>query len=228
MPSRNLIKISVANGYYHIYNRGVEKRTIFEDEQDYKVFLKNLKESLSPPPDPKEMLKSFSLRGTTYKGIPRPPKNFFKQVELLAYCLMPNHFHLLIKQIEEGSMESFMRSLATRYSMYFNKKNKRVGSLFQGIYKASMIDNDNYLLHLSRYIHLNPSENTNDLASTYSSYADYLGLRKTDWIKTDEILSFFNNAKMDSLRSTNTYKDFVENYKTNEEQLSKDITLEED
>lgn len=226
MPAKNLIKINVENGYYHIYNRGVEKRTIFEDEQDYKVFLNYLKEHLSPPLKPEDLLKNFTLKGTTFQGVPHKPKNYFQKVKLLAYCLMPNHFHLLIKQVEKGSMESFMRSLATRYSMYFNKKNDRVGTLFQGIYKASMIENDNYLLHLSRYIHLNPSEYTKNLVSAYSSYSEYLGIRKTPWIDTSEILSYFNKAGPDFLKSNNTYKDFVEKYKADSVFLLEDITLE--
>jgi putative transposase len=227
MPAKNLIKIDVENGYYHIYNRGVEKRIIFEDEQDYKVFLGYLKEHLSSPPETKDLLESFILRGTNFRGIPHIPKNYFQKVKLLAYCLMPNHFHLLIKQIEKGSMSKFMRSLATRYSMYFNKKYNRVGTLFQGIYKASMIENENYLLHLSRYIHLNPSEYFKDLTSAYSSYADYLEIRKTLWVDTNEVLSYFNKASSDFLISTNTYKDFVESYKTDNSSFLEGITLEE-
>lgn len=226
MPAKNLIKISIDDGYYHIYNRGVEKRTIFEDEQDYKVFLGYLKEHLSPPPKVEELLKSFTLQGTTFQGIPHLPKNYFQKVDLLAYCLMSNHFHLLIKQIKKDSMEGFMRSLATRYSMYFNKKYDRVGSLFQGIYKASMIDSDNYLLHLSRYIHLNPAEFTKDLVSAYSSYGEYLGLRKTMWVKTGEILSFFGKANLNIFKSASTYKDFVEKYKPEINTIPENILLD--
>lgn len=227
MPSRNLLKISVEGGYYHIYNRGVEKRTIFEDEQDHKVFLGYLKEYLSPKPRPDDVVQNFTLRGTSFKGVPRQPKNYHKKIELLVYCLMPNHFHFIIKQVKKGSMEGFMRSLATRYSMYFNNKYDRVGPLYQGIYKASRITSDTYLLHLSRYIHLNPAEYTKDLTGAFSSYAEYLGLRKTAWINTKEILSFFNNAKSDFLKSVNTYRNFIEKYKEN---ISYDLgegTLEE-
>lgn len=226
MPSRNLIKISIEDGYYHIYNRGVEKRIIFKDEQDHKVFLGYLKEYLSPPPKTEELLKSFTLQGTTFQGVPHINKNYFRRINLLAYCLMPNHFHLLIKQIKKDSMEGFMRSLATRYSMYFNKKYDRVGSLFQGIYKASMIDSDNYLLHLSRYIHLNPFEYTKDLVSAYSSYGEYLGLRKTSWVKTGEILSFFGKANPNLFKSVSTYKDFVEKYEPKISTIPESILLD--
>jgi putative transposase len=227
MPNKNSVKISVKNGYYHIYNRGVEKRTIFEDIQDYKVFLSYLKEYLSAPPKPEDLLKSFTLQGTSFQGVPHLPKNYFRKIDLLVYCLMPNHFHFIIKQIHKGSMEGFMRSLATRYSMYFNKKYKRVGPLYQGIYKASMITDDSYLLHLSRYIHLNPLEYTNSLTSAYSSYGEYLGLRKTDWINTQEILFFFNKEKSDFLKSVNTYKNFVEKYNSDDSYDLGEGTLED-
>src|SRR3989344_8907196 len=155
MPKKNSIKTYVKNGYYHIYNRGVEKRTIFEEDFDYKVFLNYLKEYLEPVNETKKRKTIFTLKGGSFQGVPHQPKNYFQRIELIAFCLMPNHFHLLIKQNDQKVIEHFMRSLATRYSMYFNKKYKRVGKLFQGHYKAVLVSDDRQLLHLSRYIHLN-------------------------------------------------------------------------
>lgn len=221
MPARNSIKISVENSFYHIYNRGVEKRIIFQDEQDYKVFLGYLKEYLSPPPDLSKVKQTFTLQGTSFQGIPHQPNNFFNKIDLLCYCLMPNHFHLLIKQTEKGLMESFMRSVATRYSMYFNKKYDRVGPLFQGIYKAIIILDENYLLHLSRYIHLNPSENFKSISEAYSSYADYLGIRNTFWIKTETIKSYFSKNN----QGLTSYKSFVEG-DADDSEILKSIVLE--
>ena len=126
---------------------------------------------------------------------------------------MPNHFHFLVKKKNIDSMQKFIRSLLTRYSMYFNKKYERVGSLFQGPYKAVLVSKDEYLLHLSRYIHLNPNEYTNNLIEAYSSYAEYLGKRKTKWIKPKIVLSFFSQAKLPYLEKLNTYKNFVEGCK---------------
>lgn len=123
-------------------------------------------------------------------------------------------------------MESFMRSIATRYSSYFNKKYDRVGPLFQGRYKAVLVNNDRYLLHLSRYIHLNPSEYTNDLVKAYSSYADYLDLRRTSWIKPDIILKFFNEKTILEITKVNSYKSFVENYKKDSSEVLGKLTLE--
>lgn len=213
MPRKNSIKTYVKNGHYHIYNRGVEKRIIFQDEQDYKVFLSYLKFSLTKPPKPEDIKVVFTLQGLPFKGVPRMPKKFFNKIELVAYCLMPNHFHLLIKQNDTDDMRSFITSLITRYSMYFNKKYDRVGSLFQGPYKAVLVLEDKYLLHLSRYIHLNPSEYTDDLVNAYSSYGDYLKIRNTEWIKPDLILKFFKNKTIPEIEKIYTYKRFVENYK---------------
>ena len=227
MPQKNTIKINVGNSYYHIYNRGVEKRTIFETDQDYRVFLNYLKEALSPSTKKDNLPKvRVSVQGTSFDRPIRPPKNLHSQIELVAYCLMPNHFHLLIKQITKGAMETFMRSLLTRYSTYFNKKYDRVGPLFQGRYKAVMTAEDNYLLHLSRYIHLNPSEYTQNLSDAYSSYSDYMGIKKTNWVKPDFILAFFNKPVLPEIIKVDTYKNFVENYKKDSSQILGELVLE--
>lgn len=227
MPRKNSIKTFVKDGYYHIYNRGVEKRTIFEDNQDYRVFLSYLKYSLTEPPKPEDLLKTFTLQGLPFKGVPRMPKNFLGKIELLAYCLMPNHYHFLIRQFEENSITSFMNSIITRYVMYFNKRYDRVGSLFQSVYKAVLIENESYLLHLTRYIHLNPSEYTSNLINAYSSYAEYLGERKADWIKPGLILNYFNNQTVPEIKKTITYENFVEKYQQNDKKILGGITLED-
>lgn len=229
MPARNSRKIYVDGGIYHIYNRGVEKRIIFEGEQDYKVFLKNLKEYLSPTSETR-LKTTFLISGQSYTGAKRQPKNYYEQLELLAYCLMPNHFHLIVKVDKGITLNKFMQSLSTRYSMYFNKKYKRVGSLFQDRYKAVLIKEEVYLLHLSRYIHLNPAEYLQNIVNAYSSYGEYLGLRKTDWIKPDIILSYFNQAALPDFKKFNSYKKFVEKYsinsEINSEEILNEITLE--
>ncbi|OGM05243.1 hypothetical protein A2715_04795 [Candidatus Woesebacteria bacterium RIFCSPHIGHO2_01_FULL_39_32] len=227
MPAKNSRKIYVKNGYYHAYNRGVEKRNIFEDTQDYKVFLRYLKESLVPPNELKINPKEFTLKGQAFKGVPRKPKNFHGKIELIAYCLMPNHFHLLLKQVDDISLQNFMQAIVTRFSIYFNKRYDRVGSLFQGRYKAVLILEDNYLLHLSRYIHLNPSEYTDNLVDAYSSYGEYLGLRKTKWVKPDFILNFFNKEVAPEFKKVISYKDFVENYKKDSSEILGYLTLED-
>jgi putative transposase len=159
--------------------------------------------------------------------MPRPVKNFNNKIELLAYCLMPNHFHLLIKQFSKNDMNKFMQSVITRYSMYFNKKYDRVGKLFQGHYKAVLVSDESYLLHLSRYIHLNPSEYTKNLESAYSSYAEYLGIRKTSWIKPELVLSFFNQSTSDFHKNIHTYRNFVESNEIDSDSLLDRMKLED-
>ena len=155
MPGRNVIKTYVKNGFYHIYNRGVDKRVIFLDDQDYIYFLFLLKQYLS------KELKVFNLKTKKYEVINNEKSIDFK-IQLLSYCLMPNHFHLLVKQLEHRSIDEFMRKLCTSYSLYFNKKYKRQGTLFQGRYKAVLIETEKQLIHVSRYIHLNPLELVNN------------------------------------------------------------------
>ncbi len=192
MPSKNSTKTYIENSYYHIYNRGVEKRKIFLDQQDYSVFLSYLKEYLIPKNE-KELHERLSNPNTSYKEKDKILKilrlnNFSEEITLLSYCLMPNHFHFFIKQKNRSAIDSFMNSIATRYTMYFNKKYKRVGSLYQDVYKAVLINNEAQFLHLSRYIH----KQALNLKNQPCSYPEFLGLRQTLWIKPEEILVYFS------------------------------------
>lgn len=223
VPAKNSIKLYLADSYYHIYNRGVEKRKIFQDDEDYKVFLSYLKIYLEPP---KEQEKTeFKINNTVFRGVKRPLNNFNNQIELIAYCLMPNHFHLLVYQKTEKAMEFFMRSLGIKYSQYFNKKYDRVGYLFQGTYKAVLVEKDPYLLHLSRYIHCNPFKVT-PLKDAYSSYGDFLGIRKTAWIKSQKILEYFKTAQKTSMKDVRSYQSFVENYTQDSKDVLGDLTID--
>lgn len=233
MPAKNVLKLYIENGFYHLYNRGVEKRIIFQDDQDYKVFLKYLKVYLEPPQSPEKRIAKIG--NLSFTAPQRLLKNFHKEIELLVYCLIPNHFHLLIKQKSPRSIESFMRSLLTKYSTYFNKRYQRVGGLFQGTYKAVLIENENHLLHLSRYIHLNPVKHPDvkdtplhTLRNSYSSYPEYLGQRKTDWIKTDFILSFFKSAQKTHLKDILSYQSFIEDYLEGAEKILGSLVIEDD
>ena len=190
MPGRNVIKNYDDNGYYHIYNRGVEKREIFLDDQDYHVFLSYLKIYLSPVDDLEKVSPSKKL------------KNYYGEVELLCYCLMSNHYHMIIKQHSSTAIIGFIRCVSTKYAMYFNKKYKRSGHLFQGVYRAVTIDSEPQLVHLSRYIHLNPDP-AGLLQYPYSSLHNYLGKIKQTWINHEEIMSLFSKI------SPNPYLSFL-------------------
>jgi putative transposase len=201
MPSKNAQKIYIENGYYHIYNRGVEKRLIFQDLQDYKVFLSYLKSYLSPKND-KSLNDQLNSRNISSKEREKVwhelrMRNFNQEIILLAYCLMPNHFHLFIKQKTTEAIDEFMRSLSVRYTMYFNRKNDRVGALFQGVYKAVLVSTDEQLLQLSRYIHkqaISLQGETLQGDHQPSSYLEYIGMRETAWVHPEDILSFFSNT----------------------------------
>ncbi|MBI2588985.1 transposase [Candidatus Saccharibacteria bacterium] len=187
MPAKNRIKIYVPEAFYHVYNRGLDKQLIFIDNTDYSVFLSLFKRYLA-----NETVKDPSRR--TYEKLAN-------EVELLAYCLIPNHFHLLIYQIDSMGMPKLVQRVLTSYSMYFNKKYKRTGPLFQDTYRASQISSDEYLQHVSRYIHLNPK---NWRHWDFSSLRYYQGSQKADWINVSRVLRIFRNNK--------EYLEFVADY----------------
>lgn len=182
-------KISIAPGeIYHLYNRGTEKRDIFLDRSDYERFLSLLYLANSRLP------VDVKLQGSTlYEALVVSRGETL--VHICSYVLMPNHFHLLVKEkgdSEGGGISLFMQKLLTGYTMYFNKRNERTGALFQGKYKASHAKDDRYLKYLISYIHLNPikliepewkESGIRDHiqaekylgAYKYSSYRDFLG-----------------------------------------------------
>lgn len=179
--------------YYHLYNRGTDKRVIFTDRNDHNRFvvllhLCNGIESVDI---------SNSLReGRTFTDLINTDVSE-RLVDIIAYCLMPNHFHLLVREKQEGGTSLLMKKLLTAYSMYFNKKHKRSGSLFEGKFKAKHADTDEYLRYLLAYIHLNPikiidskwkEEGIKDYVAAkefldeyrYSSYPEWTGLERVE------------------------------------------------
>ncbi|MFA6524458.1 MAG: transposase [Candidatus Paceibacterota bacterium] len=149
---------------YHIYNRGVEKRIIFQGVSDYKRFLALLYIANS---ENTVQLRNDFLKTNSLDEIFEKDRG--KQlVAIGAYCLMPNHFHLLLTPLIDGGISKFMLKLQTGYSMYFNKKNDRVGALFQGIFKSQHISDDIYLKYIYAYIHLNPAKLKNSNWKTQS------------------------------------------------------------
>jgi len=196
MPAKNSIKQYLENSYYHLYNRGVEKRTIFLDQQDYSVFLLYLKEYLLPK-DKQGLREKLSDENISSKERDKILKllrlnNFTNEITLAGYCLMDNHFHFLIKQTGSLSIYKFMNSLGTRYTMYFNRKYKRVGSLYQGVYKAVLVKTEGQLLHLTHYIHQQALASQGEtLRAQPCSYLEYIGKRKTPWVRPEEVLKYY-------------------------------------
>jgi len=218
MPAKHSLKTYIANGFYHIYNRGVEKKEIFLDDQDKRIFLYYLKIYLSP----KELIFNEIKADETLTEEEKAEKiikisrlnNFYQRIDLLCFALMGNHYHLLLKQKEKNGIEMFMRSLNTKYAKYFNFKYQRVGPLFQSRYKAVLIEQEEYFIHVSRYIHLNPLETLPPgkklVSYPWSSYPAYLGKQEISWINKSYLKEYFkkfNGFNFDS------YQGFVEGYK---------------
>jgi putative transposase len=184
--------------YYHIYNRGVEKRIIFPEKADQLRFLVLLYFlNTNTPINIRESLKTLGPSSVI--------SDLFREdreeslVDIGAYCLMPNHFHLLIKEKSENGISVFMKKILTAYSMYFNKKHERKGPLFESRFMAQHANSDEYLKYLYSYIHLNPikliqsdwkEKGIRNISKAktylnnyeYSSYLDYLGVDRASGV----------------------------------------------
>lgn len=144
--------------FYHIYNRGVEKRDVFGSHDDYFRFIHDLFEFNDEESAVNLYYKRLALK--SHEVEPRKISARKILVEIIAFCLMPNHFHLLVRQHRDGGVTRFMQKLGTGYTMYFNQKRERVGGLFQGKFKAIRIEKESHFLYLPHYIHLNPLDLT--------------------------------------------------------------------
>src|SRR3989344_3683860 len=208
--------------FYHLYNRGTEKREIFIEPSDYDRFMllfyicnsdKNVHLSNLPHHQGRTLMNIAKID----RGEPI--------VDICAYCLMPNHFHILVREKIEGGISLFMQKLLTAYTMYFNKKNDRTGSLFQGKFKATHANKDEYLKYLISYIHLNPVKllepkwretgisNLKKIEKflnnyKYSSYADFLNRKRVEEVIVNKksLPEYFSS----SLDFKKTLRDWLE------------------
>lgn len=171
----------VQGGFYHVFNRGNNKQNIFLRPADYNRYLDKIKE---------------------YKNE--------HGVTVIAYCLMPNHIHLLLRQNGPEPISIFMQKLHTSYSKYFNTKYNLVGHLFQDRFKTKIVDQDEYLMHLSRYIHLNPHKLVKKLtAYKYSSYPTYVDDFNDEITDNKFVLEFFKRRNQTIEDAKRSYKLFV-------------------
>ena len=180
-----------ADQYYHLYNRGVNRQPIFFERENYLFFLRKLREYLVP---------------TT--------------IDVIAYCLMPTHYHLLV-YLRTDDLSRPMQRWLLSYTKAVNKRHQRIGSLFQGRFQAVSVDTDAYLLHLSRYIHLNPvlaglAQHPEEWE--FSSYREYVGLRPGTLPRAEVILNL--------LGSVRAYQDFVASYADAECERIRHLTME--
>ena len=191
-------------GFYHVYNRGTDKRKVFFNKRDHQRFLDGL------------------IFFNTSRKIGRfSPEAEIKRddemalVNIIVFCLMPNHFHLLLEQRVDGGIAKFMQKITTGYTMYFNKKYERSGVLFQGVFKSKQIPSNSYLLELTRYIHTNPAKilrldglkkadiKKYLLAYPWSSFSDYASVKDDCGIVSNK------EVVMDQFDSPQSYVNFV-------------------
>lgn len=209
------------NTIYHVYNRGVDKRKVFLCDADYLRFIHDLFEFNDTEPALK-LNYYIGQKPSSEVGLPkmeRKPRKLI--VDILAFCLMPNHFHLMLRQNKENGITDFMHKLGTGYTNYFNKKYERSGALFQGKYKFVPIKEDGHFVHLPYYIHLNPldlkfpewkDKRIKDRKKAikflenyrWSSFLDYIGKKNFPSVTSREfLLDFFSgpgNYKKETLQ----------------------------
>lgn len=188
------------NQIYHVFNRGVDKRKVFLKNTDYLRFLNDLFELNNNGKDPNlsRYFKNDSMMKVQPSSLKRKPRELL--VEVLAFCLMPNHYHLILKQKKENGISKFMQKIGTGYTVSFNNENERSGSLFQGNFKAIPVDSDAYLMHLLNYIHFNPLK-LFDISSSnlekyrWSSFLDYIGKKNFPSVTSREFLLEFYGSE---------------------------------
>ena len=223
---------------YHIYNRGVEKRELFIDDEDYLRFIHDLFEfndENSAPNLSYYLIQPKKVQLPNINIKKRKPRKLL--VEILVFCLMPNHFHFILKQKQEGGIIKFMQKLGTGYTMYFNKKYERVGGLFQCRFKAVLIDKESHFEHLPFYIHTNPlklvcrgstsaevSADSIEFLEKYrwSSFLDYIGEKNFPSLTSKELFLDFFGGEEKYLEQT---KQWIKERKDNFEKI-KEIALE--
>lgn len=191
---------------YHIYNRGVERRSVFTNKREYQKAIDLIRYY---------RFTNLPRRYSQFISLPSPAKETLwekiqkennPEIVIIAYCLMPNHFHIVLRQSTEGGITRFMANLSNSYTKYFNTKYRRVGSLFQGPFKAKHVETEEQLLHLTRYVHLNPVASflikLDDFESyPWSSFSEYMGRNKPGICEVEWIKSHFPK--------TEQYKKFV-------------------
>ncbi len=201
----------VPGEYYHIYNRGAFKQNLFKDIRDYARFLFYTLYAQSPIPfhHIDRILKTF----TATDGFVVSPEEtndiiLNRGVELTAFCLMPNHYHLLVKEVEEGGIAYYMQRVGSGYTKYFNTKYEASGRIFQGAYKSRHVADDNYLLYLSAYIHRNPRElpawKNKEFEYPWSSLKDFTEANRWGGLLMSDIIA----GQFETTKNSN-YKDFV-------------------
>lgn len=198
MPKRTTSLID--EQIYHVFNIGIDHRPIFQKHYDFRRALGTIDyyRNINPPIKfSRFLILSNEKKNNIYTGF----KNGKKHIKILAYCLMPNHFHLLLKQVTENGISKFMANFQNSYTKYINTKEERTGPLLMHQFKAVRIETENQLLHVTRYIHLNPYtsfllKKIEDIEKyEWSSFKSYLDNKEQDLIYKEEILPLFKKIE---------------------------------
>lgn len=202
-------KITLRDGeIYHVFNRGIDRRSTFTDKKEFERIQK--------------LVKFYRHKDTPirFSQVNQQPQEIREKIlsdlyknkriiDILSYCIMPNHFHFLLQQTEEKGISTFISNITNAYTKYFNTKHKRAGPLFEGVFKAVHIESEEQLIHVSRYIHLNPVASSiipkEELENyQWSSYPEYLSRSLAEIAQKEFILSMFKSIK--------DYQEFVNNH----------------
>jgi REP element-mobilizing transposase RayT len=220
-------KIKFQNDYYyHIFNRGADKREVFSDSKDYLRFLESIRDFNRLEPILSIMQFNRNKESSSFL---KEPGSFTAAplVEILCYCLNPNHFHLLLKQIVDNGISKFMHKLSLGYTNYFNKKNNRSGVLFQGKFKAVKITSDEQLLYVSAYINGNAQIHQIGNAEKwpYSTYPDYLEMKNNLVFEQRINIPEGLNKKviLENFKDIAEYKDFTCDVIKNSSKIKEDL-----
>ena len=202
-------KIVFANNeIYHIFNRSIEQRPVFIDKNKYKrgfLTLNFYRFNNLPLKLSKALLLESKVREKFFNKLKQDGE---KLIEIISYCLMPNHYHFLLKQTMDNGISKFISNFTNSYTRFFNTRHKRIGPIFQGIFKAVRIENEEQLIHVSRYIHLNPVVSfiiKEEILDTYpwSSLSEFLGYREEEICNKEIILCHFSSRE--------NYRKFIHN-----------------
>jgi len=217
----------VTNEIYHVLNRGVASLPTFLDKNDFKRAIETMLyyQNQSPPLKYAKFLELSRERRQRLLGELKREKKVW--VEILTYCLMPNHFHFLLKQVVDNGISKFVGQFANSYTRYFNTKHNRTGPLFQGKFKAKRVETEEQFVHLSRYIHLNPY--SGGIIKTQKQLADYPFSSLKEFLDTSSFSVCNQEPLMASFKNRQTYREFVFNQADYQRKLEliKHLALEE-
>ncbi len=212
------------NEFYHIYNRGVDKRVVFKDKQDFFQFIQML-----------DYFNQEAALGSMEKY--KYPINEQQRgeasllLEIVAYCLNKNHYHLILRQVADDGISKFMQKVGTGYAMYFNKKYKRTGALFGGPFKSKHIGTDAYLNRVGVYVNLNSRVHSQDnkqqrgeasLLRYVSSWREYMGTSKLKLCKREYLMGDFKTPNAYKKYAEEALRDIVRN-KIKNEKMQKEL-----